>query len=151
MIGDPTKLVIRAKFPRLSAAEIEPFRERSTSFVVDAMDGRGALCHSIKPLDPNSRFVGSALTARAGARDNLAAIAALDAEPSAAQEGALDAAARLLATRVVAEPTGRHLETLGALRRWLDGEHSTELREQVRRGLLAALPAPPRPIVPARR
>lgn len=78
MIGDPTKLVIRAKFPRLSAAEIEPFRERSTSFVVDAMDGRGALCHSIKPLDPNSRFVGSALTARAGARDNLAAIAALD-------------------------------------------------------------------------
>src|SRR5690606_41173503 len=58
--------------------EIEPFRERSTSFVVDAMDGRGALCHSIKPLAPNSRFGGSALTARAGARDNLAAIAALD-------------------------------------------------------------------------
>ena len=36
MIGDPTRLVVRAGFPRLSAAEIAPFRERSTSFVVDA-------------------------------------------------------------------------------------------------------------------
>ena len=42
------------------------------------MNGRGALDHRIKPLDPKSRFVGSALTARAGARDNLAAVAALD-------------------------------------------------------------------------
>jgi 4-hydroxy-4-methyl-2-oxoglutarate aldolase len=78
MIGDPTRLVVRAKFPRLSATAAAPFRERSTSFVVDAMNGRGALSHEIKPLDPNSRFVGSALTARAGARDNLAALAALD-------------------------------------------------------------------------
>jgi 4-hydroxy-4-methyl-2-oxoglutarate aldolase len=78
MIGDPTKLVIRAKFPRLSSAELAPFRERSTSFVVDAMNGRGALDYAIKPLDPAGRFVGSALTARAGARDNLAALAALD-------------------------------------------------------------------------
>jgi 4-hydroxy-4-methyl-2-oxoglutarate aldolase len=78
MIGDPTKLVIRARFSRLSGAELAPFRERSTSFVVDAMNGRGALHHAIKPLDPGSRMVGSALTARAGARDNLAALAALD-------------------------------------------------------------------------
>jgi 4-hydroxy-4-methyl-2-oxoglutarate aldolase len=78
MIGDPTKLVIRATFRRLAAAELAPFRERSTSFVVDAMNGRGGLHHTIKPLDPDSRMVGSALTARAGARDNLAALAALD-------------------------------------------------------------------------
>ena len=78
MIGDPTKLVIRARFPRLTAADLAPFRARSTSFVVDAMNGRGALHHAIKPLDPASRMVGSALTARAGARDNLAALAALD-------------------------------------------------------------------------
>ena len=78
MIGDPTKLVIRARCARLGAAELAPFRERSTSFVVDAMNGRGALNHAIKPLDPGSRVVGSALTARAGARDNLAALAALD-------------------------------------------------------------------------
>jgi 4-hydroxy-4-methyl-2-oxoglutarate aldolase len=78
VIGDPAKLVIRARFPRPSAADLAPFRDRSTSFVVDAMNGRGALDHAIKPLDPDSRFVGSALTARAGARDNLAALAALD-------------------------------------------------------------------------
>jgi 4-hydroxy-4-methyl-2-oxoglutarate aldolase len=78
MIGDPTKLVIRTRFPRLAAAELAPFRERSTSFVVDAMNGRGALHHAIKPLDPGNRLLGSALTARAGARDNLAALAALD-------------------------------------------------------------------------
>jgi 4-hydroxy-4-methyl-2-oxoglutarate aldolase len=78
MIGDPTKLVIRARFPRLAAADLAPLRGRSTSFVVDAMNGRGALHHAIKPLDPASRMVGSALTARAGARDNLAALAALD-------------------------------------------------------------------------
>jgi 4-hydroxy-4-methyl-2-oxoglutarate aldolase len=78
MIGDPIKLLIRAAFARLSAAEIAPFRARSTSFVVDAMNGRGALDHTIKALDPESRFVGSALTARAGARDNSAALAVLD-------------------------------------------------------------------------
>jgi 4-hydroxy-4-methyl-2-oxoglutarate aldolase len=78
MIGDPTKLVIKASFNRLTAAELAPFERRSTSFVVDAMNGRGALDHKIKPLDRRSRFVGSALTARAGARDNLAAVAALD-------------------------------------------------------------------------
>jgi 4-hydroxy-4-methyl-2-oxoglutarate aldolase len=78
MIEDPPRLVIRAKFPRLREAQLAPFRDRTTSFVVDAMNGRGALDHAIKPLDPGSRFVGSALTARAGARDNLAALAALD-------------------------------------------------------------------------
>jgi 4-hydroxy-4-methyl-2-oxoglutarate aldolase len=78
MIGDPTKLVIRTTFARATAAELAPFREHSTSFVVDAMNGRGGLHHTIKPLDPDSRVVGSALTARAGARDNLAALAALD-------------------------------------------------------------------------
>jgi 4-hydroxy-4-methyl-2-oxoglutarate aldolase len=78
VIGDPPRPVIRAKFPRLSERDLAPFRARTTSFVVDAMEGRGALDHAIKPLDPDSRFVGTALTARAGARDNLAALAALD-------------------------------------------------------------------------
>ncbi len=65
MIGDPTKLVIRTRLPRLPAAEIAPFCQCSTSFVADAMNGRGALHHAIKPLDPGSRLLGSALTARA--------------------------------------------------------------------------------------
>jgi 4-hydroxy-4-methyl-2-oxoglutarate aldolase len=78
MIEDPSRLVIRAKFARLGEAQLAPFRNRTTSFVVDAMNGRGALDYAIKPLDPASRFIGTALTARAGARDNLAALAALD-------------------------------------------------------------------------
>ncbi|MEM8947895.1 MAG: RraA family protein [Pseudomonadota bacterium] len=78
MIGDPPKLIIKRPGQRLTEEILAPFRERSTSFVVDAMQGRGALDHGIKPLDPTSRFVGSALTARAGARDNLAALAALE-------------------------------------------------------------------------
>ena len=78
MIEDPPRLVIRATFARLGEAQLAPFRDRTTSFVVDAMNGRGALDHAIKPLDPGSRFIGTALTARAGACDNLAALAALD-------------------------------------------------------------------------
>ncbi len=78
MIGDPAKLVIRKPGKPISSTMIEAFAARSTSFVVDAMQGRGALDCRIKPIDPKSRFTGTALTARAGARDNLAAIAALD-------------------------------------------------------------------------
>lgn len=78
MIGDPVKLVIRRPRARPAETVIAPFARRSTSFIVDAMQGRGALDQRIKPLDPSSRFAGSALTARAGARDNLAALAALD-------------------------------------------------------------------------
>jgi 4-hydroxy-4-methyl-2-oxoglutarate aldolase len=78
MIGAPPRLRIRRRFERLEPAALEPFRSRSTSFVVDAMFGTGALAASIKPLDASMRFVGPALTAGAGARDNLAALAALD-------------------------------------------------------------------------
>src|SRR4029453_18861114 len=60
------------------AAELAPFPARATSFVVDAMNGGGGLHHAIKTLAPDSRMGGRTLTARAGARDNLAALAALD-------------------------------------------------------------------------
>lgn len=78
MIGDPPRLVIKKPGPRPTAEVLKPFAARSASFVVDAMEGRGALDHRIKPIDPTRRFAGTALTARAGARDNLAAMAALD-------------------------------------------------------------------------
>ncbi|MGI9434944.1 MAG: RraA family protein [Geminicoccaceae bacterium] len=78
MIGDPAKLVIRRLGARFDQATAVPFAARSASFLVDAMEGRGALDARIKPIDPKSRFTGSALTARAGPRDNLAALAALD-------------------------------------------------------------------------
>ncbi|MGI9451821.1 MAG: RraA family protein [Geminicoccaceae bacterium] len=78
MIGDPAKLIIKRSGKPIDPSIVEQFAKRSTSFVVDAMQGRGALSHKIKAIDPKSRFTGTALTARAGARDNLAAIAALD-------------------------------------------------------------------------
>ena len=78
MIGDPQRLLVKVKFSRLEPREVAPFRERPSSFVADAQNGRGALHPSIKPLDPAMRFAGTALTAYSGARDNLAALAALD-------------------------------------------------------------------------
>ena len=78
MIGDPAKLVVKKPGKSIDPSIVERFAKRSTSFVVDAMQGRGALSHNIKAIDPKSRFTGTALTARAGARDNLAAVAALD-------------------------------------------------------------------------
>lgn len=78
MIGDPAKLVVKRPGARAAEAVLAPFAARATSFIADAMQGRGALDHRIKPLDPKMRFAGTALTAKAGARDNLAAVAALD-------------------------------------------------------------------------
>lgn len=78
MIGDPPRLQIRRRFERVAPALLDRFSGRSTSFVVDAMFGAGALDPAIKPLDPAMRFLGAAITAGAGARDNLAALAALD-------------------------------------------------------------------------
>ncbi len=78
MIGDPPRLVVKRGFARLQPDELAPFADCGTAFLADAMQGRGALAARIKPIDPASRFVGSALTVRAGARDNLAAVAALD-------------------------------------------------------------------------
>ena len=78
MIGEPTRLTIRRDFPRLDRATVEEFGTRSASFVADAQDGRGCLPFDIRALETGSRFCGSALTCYCGARDNLAAQAALD-------------------------------------------------------------------------
>lgn len=78
MLGSPPQLRIKRRFERPGAEVLAPFARRSTSFVVDAMFGSGALDAGIKPIDPAMRFAGVALTAQAGARDNLAVIAALD-------------------------------------------------------------------------
>lgn len=78
MIGDPMRLVVRARFPRLQARDLAPFQGRPTSFIADAQNGRGALDPAIKPLESSMRFIGTALTVNTGARDNLAALASLD-------------------------------------------------------------------------
>jgi 4-hydroxy-4-methyl-2-oxoglutarate aldolase len=78
MIVDPPILTIRRNFQRPDAAVIAQFRGMPTGAIADAMEGRGALHHSVKPVDPrNASFVGAALTCETGASDNLAILAAL--------------------------------------------------------------------------
>ncbi|HEX6144026.1 MAG TPA: RraA family protein [Geminicoccaceae bacterium] len=77
MIGDPPVLTLRRRFERPSDAQIAALNGTPTGFVVDAQNGQGALHHSIKPLWPEARFVGSAVTAKCGPRDNMAVYVAI--------------------------------------------------------------------------
>jgi len=77
MMAEPPQLTIRRDFPRPSAEEIAPLRSAPTGWVVDAQGRRGALPHWIKPLSRQARFVGTALTVRTRAVDNLTPYAAL--------------------------------------------------------------------------
>ncbi|HTT12464.1 MAG TPA: RraA family protein [Burkholderiaceae bacterium] len=78
MIEDPPLLTIRRTIERPERALVEAFAGTPTGFVVDAMQGRGALDSRIKPLPGMpDRFVGTALTCRNGPADNLALAAAV--------------------------------------------------------------------------
>jgi 4-hydroxy-4-methyl-2-oxoglutarate aldolase len=80
MIKDPPLLTIRRNFPRPEPGELAFFANLQTGYVVDAMEGRGALDHRIKPLAPmNATLVGAAITCHCGPADNLALFAALAA------------------------------------------------------------------------
>lgn len=76
-MADPRKLTIRRAFERPAAAQVAPFTDAPTGWVVDALGRRGALPHWIRPLTRSQRFVGSALTVRSRPVDNLAPYAAL--------------------------------------------------------------------------
>lgn len=76
MIEEPPLLTIRRAFPRPSAAEIAALTGVPTGFLVDAMDGRGALDGAIKPLTGKD-FCGPALPCHAGPDDVLATFATL--------------------------------------------------------------------------
>lgn len=78
MIGDPKAIRIRSKITRPSAALVRKFSRAQTSFIADAQQGWNCLHHSIKGLNPKQRFVGTAVTASGGPRDNLAAMVMLD-------------------------------------------------------------------------
>ncbi len=83
MLDNPPLLSIHRGFRRPDRSLVKQFRGAQTSHLADAMDGRGALDYSIKPLDPgNATFVGSALTAFAYPADIAAMFGALsEAEP----------------------------------------------------------------------
>jgi len=80
MIKDSPVLTVRRNFQRPDKAQIEPFENVSTGFVVDSQGGTGALDYRIKPLedDSSSKFVGVAVTCQAAPSDNLAAHGAID-------------------------------------------------------------------------
>jgi 4-hydroxy-4-methyl-2-oxoglutarate aldolase len=78
MIKDPPLLTIRRNFARTDPEDLAAFAKVQTGYVVDAMEGRGALDHRIKPLAPMaSVLVGTAVTCHCGPADNLALFAAL--------------------------------------------------------------------------
>lgn len=78
MIEDPPLLTVRSAFPRPAPDQLAALAGVPTGFVVDAMEGRGALDHRIKPLAPLAApLVGVAMTCHCGPADNLALFAAL--------------------------------------------------------------------------
>lgn len=78
MIEDAPKIHIAESFRRPRADQLAALHGVPTGFVVDALGGRGALDHRVKPVVPEqAAFCGPALTCDAGPADNLAAFAAL--------------------------------------------------------------------------
>ncbi len=79
MLEENPILTIRRNFERPSADTVSAFAGTPTGFLVDCMEGSGALDYGIKPLMPEaSGFAGVALTCSCGPADNLALAAALD-------------------------------------------------------------------------
>jgi 4-hydroxy-4-methyl-2-oxoglutarate aldolase len=83
MIEDPPLLTVRRSFPRPDDETVAALAAAPTTFLIDAMGGRGALHHAIKPLPEArgamARCAGVALTCWCGPDDNLALFAAVDA------------------------------------------------------------------------
>lgn len=81
MIEEPPKLIIKKPKHRPTPAQIAAFKGVPTGFVVDAMNGAGALHPSIKPLGEGRALpciaAGPALTVDTGPADILALLGAL--------------------------------------------------------------------------
>jgi len=78
MIEDPPALTIKKSFERPAKNKLDALSGASTGMLVDCLGGRGAMCHSIKPLNQQAAgFIGVALTCDAGPADNLAVFGAL--------------------------------------------------------------------------
>jgi 4-hydroxy-4-methyl-2-oxoglutarate aldolase len=78
MLEDPPILTIRRSWTRPDPAKLARLKNVQTGQAVDAMDGRGGLDASIKPIDPACcMMLGTAITCETGPNDNLAILAAL--------------------------------------------------------------------------
>jgi 4-hydroxy-4-methyl-2-oxoglutarate aldolase len=120
MLKDPPLLTIRRSFARPPRALVAKLEGAQTGHIVDAMQGRAALDHAIKPLDPErAEFAGPALTCRTGADDNLAILAALAlAEPGDVIVAAADA---FSATAVVGDNVTMMAKNKGVAAIVIDG------------------------------
>lgn len=79
MIEDPPVLRLRRNFQRPNPAHLASLANTPTGFVVDCMDGSGALDYRIKPvLTDHPGLVGTAVTCVCGPADNLGLLGALD-------------------------------------------------------------------------
>ncbi len=79
MIKDPPLLTVRRHIPRPDGHILRSLRNTPTGFIVDCMNGRGALDFRIKALDPgNCKFTAPIVTCHPGPGDNLAVFAALE-------------------------------------------------------------------------
>jgi 4-hydroxy-4-methyl-2-oxoglutarate aldolase len=78
MIGEPVALTIRRNIERPSERTLRALRGAPTGFVTDAFNGRGCLDYRIKPLTPDMKLCGPAVTAFCSPGDILAAMAILD-------------------------------------------------------------------------
>ena len=56
MIENPPLLTIRRKFPRPTRRQVAAFAGLPTGYLVDAMNGRGALDTRIKPIGDATCF-----------------------------------------------------------------------------------------------
>lgn len=98
MIEDPPLLTIRRAFPRPQPELVGRFRGVPTGNIADALGGRAAMHHGIKPIVSSAqRFVGVAVTCFCGPADNLAVTGALSIAQAgdvivAAADGFLEAA-----------------------------------------------------------
>jgi len=78
MLDENPVLTINRNFNRPGADAIAAFEDIPTGFVVDCMEGKGAIDYRIKPLLPEkTKFAGVALTCDCGPGDNLALAAGL--------------------------------------------------------------------------
>jgi 4-hydroxy-4-methyl-2-oxoglutarate aldolase len=78
MIGDPVALTIRRRIERPPVRTLRAYAGLPTGFVTDAYNGRGCLDYRIKPLTPDMKLCGPAITAFCSPGDILAAMAILD-------------------------------------------------------------------------
>lgn len=82
MIEEPPVLTIKRNLDRPSDEDLADFGATPTGFLVDAMGGRGALDHRIKPLGENdgmpANFCGVALPCFCGPADIMALVAAVE-------------------------------------------------------------------------